>query len=257
VIQIKRKIAIVTGSGRLKGIGAAICLKLAEAGFDIFFTYWNPYDRKMFNKNEDDAQLLLDAIEERDVRAHSLELDLTDPGAADVLLNAVEEKLGMPLVLVNNAAHSTESSYTTLTAEVLDEHYLVNIRATAFLSATFARRFKGKKGGRIINLTSGQSLGPMPGELAYAITKGGVEALTTTLAAEVGEKGITVNAVNPGPTDTGWMTPENHESLAARFPAGRVGEPQDVARLVNFLASEEAEWVTGQIIHSEGGFKRG
>jgi 3-oxoacyl-[acyl-carrier protein] reductase len=96
----------------------------------------------------------------------------------------------------------------------------------------------------------------MLGELAYAATKGAIEALTVTLAAEVGGKGITVNAVNPGPTDTGWMTEELRRELSEKFPTERVGEPEDAARLVAFLAGDEARWITGQVIHSEGGFLR-
>jgi 3-oxoacyl-[acyl-carrier protein] reductase len=96
----------------------------------------------------------------------------------------------------------------------------------------------------------------MPEELAYAATKGAIEAFTVTLAAEVGHRGITVNAVNPGPTDTGWMTEKFKEELSAKIPAGRVGEPEDAARLVAFLAGDEARWITGQIIHSERGFLR-
>jgi 3-oxoacyl-[acyl-carrier protein] reductase len=143
-----------------------------------------------------------------------------------------------------------------LTSELLDRHYAVNLRATALLSVEFARRFSGKGGGRIIQLTSGQSLGPMPGELAYAATKGAVEALTKTLAVELAPRGITVNAVNPGPTDTGWMTDEIKRELLPRFPMGRLGQPEDAARLIRFLVSPEAEWITGQVIHSEGGFMR-
>ena len=96
----------------------------------------------------------------------------------------------------------------------------------------------------------------MVGELAYAATKGAIVALTITLAAEVGHKGITVNAVNPGPTDTGWMTGDLRARLAPKFVAGRIGEPEDAARLVAFLAGEEAAWITGQVINSEGGFLR-
>lgn len=96
----------------------------------------------------------------------------------------------------------------------------------------------------------------MPGELAYATTKGAIDALTITLSAEVAPLGITVNAVNPGPTDTGWMTEELKEELTPMFPFGRVGMPSDVAKTIKFLVSEEADWITGQIIHSEGGFKR-
>lgn len=93
-------------------------------------------------------------------------------------------------------------------------------------------------------------------ELAYAATKGAVEAFTRTLSAEIGHKSITVNAVNPGPTDTGWMDGELQGELSAKFPQGRIGEPEDAVRIVAFLASDEAAWITGQVIHSEGGFLR-
>jgi 3-oxoacyl-[acyl-carrier protein] reductase len=94
----------------------------------------------------------------------------------------------------------------------------------------------------------------MPEELAYAATKGAVEAFTVSLAAGVAAKGITVNAVDPGPTDTGWMTPDLQAFLLPRFPRGRIGTPDDAARLIAFLASEAAEWITGQVVHSNGGF---
>ena len=121
------------------------------------------------------------------------------------------------------------------------------------LSAAFARRFAGNQPGRIINLTSGQSLGAMPDELAYAAHKGTVEAFTRSLAPAVAVKGITVNAINPGPTDTGWISPDLRAALLPRFPQGRLGTPEDAARLVAWLAGPEAGWVTGQVIHSEGG----
>jgi len=130
------------------------------------------------------------------------------------------------------------------------------MRATMLLAAEFARRFTGDDGGRIINLTSGQGLGPMPDELAYGATKGAIEAFTRSLAAAVMAKGITVNAVNPGPTDTGWISSDLRGVLLPRFPTGRIGEPDDAARLIAWLASPEARWVTGQIISSEGGFLR-
>ena len=164
------------------------------------------------------------------------------------------ELLGPLSILVNNAAHSTRDGYKALDAATLDAHYAINLRATALLSVVFAQRFDGETSGRIVNLTSGQSLGPMPGELAYAATKSAIEAFTRTLAAEVGHKGMTVNAVNPGPTDTGWMTEELRQDLSARFSTRRVGEPEGAARGVP--ASDQAAWITGQVIHSEGGFLR-
>ncbi len=96
----------------------------------------------------------------------------------------------------------------------------------------------------------------MEDELAYGMTKGAIEAFTKSLAAGVGPRGITVNAVNPGPTDTGWMTEELKRGLLPRFALGRLGQPEDAARLVAFLAGDEATWITGQTIHSEGGFVR-
>jgi 3-oxoacyl-[acyl-carrier protein] reductase len=96
----------------------------------------------------------------------------------------------------------------------------------------------------------------MPDEIAYAATKGAMEAFVKTFAFEVAAKRITVNAVNPGPTDTGWMDEEIKQQLLCKFPFGRIGTPNDAARIIRFLASDEAEWITGQVIHSEGGFIR-
>jgi 3-oxoacyl-[acyl-carrier protein] reductase len=190
------------------------------------------------------------------VGAEGIEMDLSRSDSAQLLLDAVEEKLGRPSILVNTAAYSTRDGFETLDAEALDAHYAVNVRAMALLCVGFGRRYPGGPGGRIVNFSSGQSIGPMQEELAYAATKGAIEAFTRTLAAEVGHKGITVNAINPGPTDTGWMTEELKREIAPKFPSGRIGQPEDAARLVAFLVGDEAAWITGQIIHSEGGFLR-
>jgi 3-oxoacyl-[acyl-carrier protein] reductase len=254
---LRGKVALVTGAGRQEGIGAAICRALAAAGADVLFTYWKAYDREMSAGNsEDGPKTLREELRGMGIRAEGVEMDLALPESPDRLLDATAELLGAPSILVNNAAYSTRDGFEDLDAATLDAHYAVNLRATALLCAGFARRFDHGNGGRILNLTSGQSLGPMVDELAYAATKGAIEAFTVTLAAEVGHKGITVNAVNPGPTNTGWMTEELKRELAEKFPAGRVGEPADAARLVAFLAGDEAVWITGQIIHSEGGFLR-
>ena len=253
---LRGKVALVTGAGRRRGIGAAICRALAERGADVFFTYWRGYDRQMHSADEDGPDALREELRGAGVRAEGAGVDLSLPDAPERLLDAVAGSLGQPSILVNNAAYSTRDGFENLDAGTLDAHYAVNIRAMALLCVGFARRYPGGPGGRIINLTSGQSLGPMPSELAYAATKGAIEAFTITLAAEVGHKGITVNAVNPGPTDTGWMTEDLKKELSMKFPAGRVGEPEDAARLVAFLAGDEARWITGQILHSEGGFLR-
>ena len=105
-------------------------------------------------------------------------------------------------------------------------------------------------------MITGQFLGPMAGELAYTATKGALQAFTVQLAAEVAALGITVNAIGPGPNDTGWIDDELRAELLPRFPMGRIGRPEDAAALVAFLCSEEAGWITGQVVHSEGGFVR-
>jgi 3-oxoacyl-[acyl-carrier protein] reductase len=224
---------------------------------DVLFTHWNPYDRAMpWGGDAEGPETLRDEIRALGVRCDGIEVDQSRPEAATTILAETHARLGAPSVLVNNAAVSTQTDYTTLDAAALDAHYAVNVRTMALLCVEFARHYPGGSGGRIINLTSGQSIGPMPGELAYAATKGAVEALTVTLSAEVAELGITVNAVNPGPTDTGWMDDDLRAALLLKFPLGRIGQPDDVARLVSFLASDAAEWITGQVIHSEGGFLR-
>lgn len=255
--ELSGRVAIVTGASRRGGIGAAICRSLAGRGADVLFTHWRVYDRaEGAGEDPEGPQALLDELRGLGARAEELEADLSLPETPEEVLDAAARRLGPPSILVNNAAYSTRDGFEELDAATLDAHYAVNVRATALLSVGFARSYRGGPGGRIINLTSGQENGPMPGELAYVASKGAISAFTRTLAAEVGGKGITVNAVNPGPTDTGWMTEEIKRELSPRFPLGRIGLPEDAARVVAWLAGEEAGWVTGQVIDSEGGFFR-
>ena len=254
--SLEGKTALVTGASRLNGIGAAVCLQLAQRGANIFFTTWGAYDKQMHDGNyNSDRDLLVEKLESLGVKAFYEEVDLTVSNSIPSLFENVEKKFGKVHILVNNACFSQTHKWEETTSEVLDLHYAVNLRATTLLSVEFAKCFSGERGS-IIHLTSGQSKGPMTGELAYAATKGAIDALTVTMAAELGPKGITVNAVNPGPTDTGWMTEDLQKFLLPKFPLGRIGKPEDAARLIAFLASPEAEWITGQIIHSEGGFLR-
>src|SRR5688572_9187435 len=255
--DLRGRVALVTGVGRKRGIGSAVCLALASRGADVILSYWKAYDREMpWGSDEDEPEALLGELRATGVRAEGVEADLSRSNSPGSLLDAAEDKLGRMSILVNTAAYSTRDGFETLDADTIDAHYAVNVRAMALLSVGFAKRYPGGPGGRIVNFSSGQSLGPMQEELAYAATKGAIEAFTRTLAAEVGHKGITVNAINPGPTDTGWMTEELKNEIAPKFPLDRIGEPEDAARLVAFLSSDEAAWITGQVIHSEGGFIR-
>lgn len=258
-MELAGSVALVTGATRSQGIGAAICRALAARGADVAFSHWRPYDAAFpWSGAASEPDELERDLVGAGVRAAAIECNLSDPEAPARLFDAVEQRLGPVSILVNNAAYSTNDGYERLDAATLDAHYEVNMRGAMLLTVEFARSFVsgGGRYGRVINMTSGQGLGPMPEELAYGATKGAIEAFTRSLAPAVAGKGITVNAVNPGPTDSGWISADLRAALLPKFPMGRLGTPEDAARLVTWLASAEAGWVTGQIINSEGGFLR-
>jgi 3-oxoacyl-[acyl-carrier protein] reductase len=246
------QVAIVTGVSRPQGIGAAICRELAALGANLFLTGWPAYDQgESLESGDSGLDRFLSELRGSGSEVEWLPFDLSLSESPAALWEAVSGRFDRAHLLINNACVSSRDSIATLDAASLDLHYAVNARAPILLSIEFVRRFAEKGARRIISMTSGQMLGPMPGEVAYAVTK---DAFTITFASEVGKYGITVNAVDPGPTDTGWMTPEEQQALLPRYSLGRLGEPKDAARLVAFLASPEADWITGQTIRSRGGF---
>lgn len=248
------KVALVTGVSRHVGIGEAIARSLASSGANVFTTYYRPYDELMpWGNKPTEAKEIIESLKLLGIKAEGIEANLADPQVPKKLLDLVEQSLGAVDILVNNATHDQPANIYSLEAELLDTHYAVNVRGTTLLCAEFAKRHDGRPGGRIINLTSGQSLAPMPENLPYAITKGAIEALTLSLSASLASKKITVNAVDPGATDTGWMSDELRSTLEVKAPFGRVGKPEDAARIVLFLASSQGQWITGQVIRSRGG----
>ena len=249
------RVALLTGASRRIGIGAAIARRLAADGLAVFTTWYSPYDAASHEGSDPAEPLaLLDELRRAGAGAAGVEADLADPEAPRRLFDRATREFGHVDVLVNNATHSVRDGIDNLTAAILDATYAINVRAMALLCAEYARRHSGRPHGRIVNLTSGQSLGGMPGELAYAATKGAVEAFTVSLAADRGlaGRGITVNAVDPGATDTGWIEEASRAQWIARSPRGRLGLPEDAANLVGFLASPDVDWITGQVIHSRG-----
>ena len=245
--------AVVTGASRKLGIGAAVARALARDGWNVLTTCWRPYDAAMpWGSRNDEAEELISELKRHRVRAALHEDDLGDPLSAKRIFEAAENQIGPVRGLVNVHAYSSGGGLTDTTIEQFDRHIAVNARGTFILSAEFARRFRGPAGsGRIVNFSSGL---PLKGEIAYAASKGAIEWITVSSAAELASRGITVNAVNPGPNDTGWMPPRRRKQIAARTPLGRVGLPEDAASFVAFLCSQGAGWITGQIIDCDGGW---
>jgi 3-oxoacyl-[acyl-carrier protein] reductase len=232
-------VAIVTGVGREAGIGFALARRLLHDGWLIL------------------AHTLDGAPLDESDRLRLVEADLGDPDAPRRLIEAALDAFGAVDALVVNHAHSSDQSLTTVTVEELDRAWAVNARAAVLLAQAFAAAHDDERpDGRIVLLTSGQHLGPMPGELPYVLSKGALHQVTTTLADELADRRITVNALNPGPVDTGWPSAELRESLTQRFPAGRWGEPGDIVPVLAWLLSADSAWITGQVIDAEGGFRR-
>jgi 3-oxoacyl-[acyl-carrier protein] reductase len=186
-----------------------------------------------------------------------LGLDLADPTAPTRLINAVTQAFGhLDILVCNHARSGGDGPLDILDAAMLDTHWAVNTRSVILLTQAFAAAHDGRPGGRVIFLTSGQDLGPLRDEVAYATTKGALASITPTLADHLADQAITLNTINPGPVDTGYAPPDVHEQVRRHFPAHRWGVPDDPARLIAWLATDEAAWITGQIINTEGGFRR-
>ncbi len=249
--------ALVTGVSRRLGIGFAIADRLAALGAGVVVHGWRPYDDTMPWGADDDPDALVAELARHGTEVHGISQDLRAPDGPDRLVGEAGAELGTIDILVANHAHSVDGTLGDLTADHVDEHFEVNVRATLLLVQAFAgQRDDDRPGGRVVMLTSGAHLSPMGREVAYAVSKGAVAMATWTLADVLADRAITVNTINPGPTDTGWADPAVVTAVASRFPAGRWGRPEDAARLVAWLCTDDAAWVTGQVLDSEGGFRR-
>ncbi|OJU84109.1 MAG: hypothetical protein BGO11_20615 [Solirubrobacterales bacterium 70-9] len=250
------RVAVVTGVGRVEGIGFATARRLLDDGYRVLaHTYSTPDGER--TAGDPAPAVVFDGFGEDSGRLCSIDADLADPDAPRRVIEAALDAFGAVDALVVNHAHSSDQSLATLTAAELDRAWAVNARAAILLVQAFAASHDDARAdGRVVLLTSGQHLGPMPGELPYVLSKGAVHQATRTLADELADRGITVNALNPGPVDTGWPSEELREALASRFPAGRWGRPGDIVPVLAWLLSADSAWVTGQVIDAEGGFRR-
>ncbi|MET0811619.1 MAG: SDR family oxidoreductase [Microbacterium sp.] len=215
-------LALVTGAARANSIAASIVPRLRTDGWTVVTS---------------------------DLSGADYPSDLAAADAPERLIDQVVHDHGAITALVLSHAHDVESGILDTTAESFDRHIAVNARATLLLIAAFARQVPDT-GGAIVALTSDHTTGNLP----YGASKGALDRIVVSAARELGPLGISANAVNPGPIDTGWMDDATRDALSRMQPLGRLGEPRDIAAVVTFLVSDEGRWVSGQLLHTDGGF---
>lgn len=244
-----QKTALITGVGRRQGIAATIALELAREGWNVVFNYWTPYDQRMpWGEQPDDPRQVAEELAATGIRSLAIPADLAEPATAAQLVTTATDELGPISALVLCHAESVDSGILNTTLESFDRHFAVNARASWQLIAEFARQVPST-GGRIVALTSDHVVDNLP----YGASKGALDRIVIAAARELAHLGITSNAINPGPIDTGWMTDEVRATLSALQPTGELGTPQDTANLVAFLLSDKGRWINGQLLKSDGG----
>ncbi|MGX5715371.1 SDR family oxidoreductase [Arthrobacter sp. MAHUQ-56] len=245
-----RNVALITGAGRLAGIGAGIARQLAADGWDLVLAYWLEYDERMpWGSEPEDVVRLTAELEAIGARVHVLSADLHDPGVPERLVAEAVQLAGPLQGMVLSHAESVDSGILDTTLESFDRHFAVNTRASWQLIAAFARQATDD-GGAIVALTSDHTAFNLP----YGASKGALDRIVIAAARELGPRGISANVLNPGPVDTGWMSDEVRQAVVERQPTGRLGTPADVAGTVAFLLSPAGRWVSGQLIKADGGF---
>ena len=239
------KTAVVTGGSR--GIGRAICLELARRGANVVFSYAG---------NTAAADKTLEELKALGVEARAIQGNVADPAAAKTLIDTAVKELGGIHILVNNAGITRDGLAMAMKEEDFDAVIETNLKGAFLCMKAAIRPMMKARYGRIVNLSSVVALRGNPGQVNYCASKAGLIGMTKSLAKEMGARGITVNAVAPGyiSTDMTAALPDAaREAMLSTIPVGRAGSPEDVAAAVAFLASEEAGYITGQVLSVDGG----
>ena len=252
---MSRGTVLLTGVGRRRGIAAGIALALAEDDWDLTLCHWPGYDDRVgLDHGPDDAEAVATRCRELGAQIEVIAADLADPEVPEHLVREANRR-GDLTALVLSHAESVDSAIRTTTVESWDRHFAVNARASWLLIKAFAEQLAPavveRGAARVVALTSDHTADNLP----YGASKGALDRLVVAAAHELADLGVRANVVNPGPIDTGRMTEEIREAGTAQTPLGRLGTPQDTADLVRFLFSEQGGWITGQLLHSNGGFR--
>ncbi|MFC6095495.1 glucose 1-dehydrogenase [Flavobacterium qiangtangense] len=242
-MKLKDKVAIVTGAS--KGIGSGIAKEFGKAGATVIVNY---------SSSKDDADKIVGEIQSKGGKAIAIKADMSKSADVKLMFDKVKSEFGTVDILVNNAGKAVFEMIDDLTEEAFHEQFNLNVLGYLLAAKEFARQAKG---GSIINISSILSTDPYLASSVYAATKGAVDTITLALARELGPRKIRVNSILPGHTNTpataGNFDGELGEKLIAGTPLGRFGEPEDIAPLALFLASDDAHWVTGESIRASGG----
>jgi len=257
--------ALVTGVSRRQGIGFAVARRLLEGGASVAVQHWAPHDAEQPWGAEDVAGVVaeLRTMASEGARVVDISADFSVDDAPAAVVEEASRAFGhLDILVCNQAVSGHDGTLDDIGIADLELHWRVNARATLLMTRTYASLHDGRPGGRVVWMTSGQQVGPMPDEIAYATSKAALAGVTASVAADLIRRGIGLNTVNPGPVNTGYLNEgvlldaDRLQAIRDRFPLGRIGEPDDPARLIAWLVSDESRWVVGQVISSEGGFER-
>jgi len=243
IMNLEGQTALITGAGR--GIGKTIALKLAECGADIVLADMNPQV----------SEVLLE-VESLGRKCLTFETDVTDFEAIDAMVKKIIEELGSIHILVNNAGITQDNLFMRMKPEQWAKVIDVNLNGVFNVTKAVIRPMVKQRMGKIINISSVVGFTGNPGQVNYSSTKSALVGFTKSLAREVGARGVTVNAVAPGFIDTAMtqaLNESQQEVILQQIPLGRMGGPADIANAVAFLASEDASYITGTILHVNGG----